>query len=205
MSIWCNSGAPRDVPGEVMDPLDPEIASLKRRVQVLYNKIKWDYKFIKRAPNKIQMEYKDLCKQVTNATKSLKDEIKNAYRKDYFFRVHNEMMKMQLRRRQNKTTAEDEVKPLVEHQLGERTQLQRILCGFPKDLSSEAIVARKVCAIDHMVALASQQKLQTRQPRSAPVRKDGLKDELPSSIAALNLRLRGPFSITQWISKITWQ
>ncbi|KAH6724964.1 hypothetical protein BKA61DRAFT_589553 [Leptodontidium sp. MPI-SDFR-AT-0119] len=124
MSIWCNSGAPRDVPGEVMDPLDPEIASLKRRIQVLYNKIKWDYKFIKRAPNKIQMEYKDLCKQVTNATKSLKDEIKNAYRKDYFFRVHNEMMKMQLKRRQNKTTAEDEVEPLVEHQLKERTQLQ---------------------------------------------------------------------------------
>jgi hypothetical protein len=46
MSIRCNPGAPRYIPGEVMDPLvaaDPEIASLKRCFQVLYNKIKWDY------------------------------------------------------------------------------------------------------------------------------------------------------------------
>jgi hypothetical protein len=97
MSIRCNPGAPRNVPEEVMAPLvaaDPEIASLKQRAQVLCNKIKWDYKRIKWAPNKTRVEYKDLCKQVTNTTKSLKDEIKNAYRQDYFFRVHNEIMKM---------------------------------------------------------------------------------------------------------------
>ena len=129
MSIRCNPSAFRDVPSEVMDPLlatDPEIVSLKRRVQVLYTKIKWDYKFIKQAPKKTQLEYRDLCKQVTNAMKSLKDEIKNAYRKVFFFRVHNEMLKMQLKRRQNKAAVEDEVEPLVEYQLEERAQVQRI-------------------------------------------------------------------------------
>ena len=80
MSIRCNPGAPRDVPREVMDPLvaaDPDIASLNWRVLVLYRKIKWDYKFINRAPEEIQMEYKDLCKELTNATKSLKDELQS--------------------------------------------------------------------------------------------------------------------------------
>lgn len=189
MSIRCNPGAPRDVPKEVMDPLlaaDPDIVDLEHRVKGLYTKIKWEYKFIKRAPKKIREEYKDLSKQLTNATKSLKDEIKKAYRNDYFFRIHNEMMKLQLKRPQNKTVVEDGVEPLVEHQLKVRTQLQRTICDFSKDLSPEGIVARKVSAINLMIALASQQELQTRQPRSAPAYKDPVKKESPVPAPALD-------------------
>lgn len=43
--------------------------------------------------------------------------------------------------------------PVVEHQLEEQMQLQRIICDFSKGLSPEAIVARKVSAIDLIVAL----------------------------------------------------
>lgn len=53
-------------------------------------------------------------------------------------------------------------------------------------MSSEAIVARKICAIDHMVVLASRQELQTRQPRSDSARKAPLKEESSSPIPALD-------------------
>jgi hypothetical protein len=188
MSIRCNPGAPKEVPGKVMQLLlaaDPDIADLERRFKELYTQIKWEYKFIKLAPKKIGKEYDDLRKQLTNAKKSLKDEIEDAYRKDYFFRIHNEMMKMQLKRQSNKTVAaveEEEVEPVIEHQLAERTQLQQILCDFSPDLSPQDIVSRKVCAINLFVALASQQEFQTRtrKPRSVPASKDLIKNESPA-------------------------
>jgi len=80
-----------------MDPLlaaDPDLVNLERQVEALRAKIKWEYRYIKRAPKNIKTEYDDLGKKRINATKSLKDEIKNVYRKDYFFRVHNEMIKI---------------------------------------------------------------------------------------------------------------
>jgi predicted phage-related endonuclease len=97
MSIRCNPGAPNEVPREVMEPLlaaDPDIADLERQFKELYTQIKWEYKFIRIAPKKIRKEYDDLWKQLTNAKKSLKDEIEDVYRKDYFFHIYNEMMKM---------------------------------------------------------------------------------------------------------------
>jgi hypothetical protein len=48
-----------------MKPLfaaDPDIVDLKRRFKELYTEIKWEYKYIKRAPKKIRKEYEDLCK-----------------------------------------------------------------------------------------------------------------------------------------------
>jgi hypothetical protein len=79
----------------------------------------------------IKEKHDDLRKQLRNAKKNVKDEIEKAYRSDYFFCIHNEMMKRQL----NKSVVEEEVEPVVEHQLEERTQLQEILCDFSKDLS----------------------------------------------------------------------
>jgi hypothetical protein len=56
--------------------------------------------------------------------------------------------------------AEDtkDVEPIIGHQLEERTRLQQVLCDLSKDLSPQAIVARKVIAIDLMIALASRQE-----------------------------------------------
>src|SRR5258706_1459817 len=92
------------------------------------------------------------------------------------------MMKIQLKRQSNQTVAaveEEEVEPIVEHQLTERTQLQQILCDFSSDLSPGDIVCRKISAIDLMIALASRQELQTRKPRSVPAYKDLFKKETP--------------------------
>jgi Protein of unknown function (DUF3435) len=89
------------VPEEVIKPLfiaDPDIVNLKRRAKELYTEIKWEYKFIKRAPKTVRKEYKDLCRQLKNAKKSLEDEIKDVYRKDYFFQIYNKIIKRQLNR-----------------------------------------------------------------------------------------------------------
>jgi hypothetical protein len=184
MSIRCNPGAPKEVPEEVMKPLfaaDPDIVDLERRFKELHTEIKWEYKFIKQAPKKVGKEYEDLRKQLKNAKKSLEDEIKDAYRKDYFFQIHNEMMKRQLNRQLNKAVVEEveEVEPVIEHQLAERTQLQQVLCDFSTDLSPQDIVSRKVSAINLFVALASRQEFQTRtrKPRSVPASKDLIKEE----------------------------
>ena len=128
MSIRCNPGAPKEVPREVMEPLlaaDPDITDLARRFKELYTQIKWEYKYINQAPKEIKKEYEDLRKQLTNAKKSLKDEIEDTYRKDYFFRIHNEVMKRQLKRQSNTTAAAEakEAEPVVQHQLAERAQL----------------------------------------------------------------------------------
>jgi hypothetical protein len=58
---------------------------------------------------KIKKEHKDLGKELTNAKKSLRDDIDKAYRKDYFFRIYNEMMKRQL----DKTVEEEDVEPVI--------------------------------------------------------------------------------------------
>jgi hypothetical protein len=123
-------------------------------------------------------DYGDLCKQLTNARKSLQREIKDAYRKDYFFRIHNEMMKRQLLGPVAYRDLRADIRAsahTIEHQLEERTRLQQVLCDLSKDLSPQAIVARKVSAINLMVALASRQEFQTRKPRSALASKDLVK------------------------------
>jgi hypothetical protein len=190
MSIRCNPGAPKEVPNGVMEGLfaaDPEIADLERRFKALATEIKWKHKFIKRAPEGKRTEHEDLRKQLANAKKSLRTEIEEAYRKDYFFQIHNEMMKRQLQRHLDKTTVEEEtedakdIEPIVEHQLEERTRLQQVLCDLSKDLSPQAIVSRKVIAINLMIALASRQELQTRKPRSVPASKDLIMKESPAS------------------------
>jgi hypothetical protein len=113
----------------------------------------------------------------------LEDEIKDVYRKDYFFQIHNEMMKRQLNRQFNKAVEEvEEVEPVIEHQLAERIQLQQVLCDFSTDLSPQDIVSRKVSGINLFVALASRQEFQTRthKPRSVPASKDLIKKESPA-------------------------
>ncbi|PVH69879.1 hypothetical protein DL98DRAFT_578123 [Cadophora sp. DSE1049] len=181
MSIRCNPGAPKEVPREVMNRLlavDPEIAVLERQFKESHTRIKWEYKFINRAPKEIRETHKKLGQQLKAATKSLEDELEAEHRKDYFFYIHNEMMKRQLNRPLNETV-EEAAEPVIEHQLEERTRLQLVLCDLSKDLSPQAIVARKVSTVNLQIALVSRKELMTRQRRSAPTCKDPLKGESP--------------------------
>jgi intergrase/recombinase len=64
---------------------------------------------------RIGKEHDNLCKQLTNTKKSLKDKIENAYRKDYFFCIYNKIIKRQL----EKTVKEEDVEPVIQYQLEE--------------------------------------------------------------------------------------
>jgi transcription initiation factor IIE alpha subunit len=77
---------------------DPEITDLVRQFKESHTWIKWEYKFINRAPKEIRKAHEKLGQQLKNTTKSLEDELEAEHRKDYFFCVHNEVMKRQLKR-----------------------------------------------------------------------------------------------------------
>ncbi|KAG4027417.1 hypothetical protein MFRU_030g00530 [Monilinia fructicola] len=171
MSIRCNPGVPKAVPAQMMSSLlaaDPNIVDLEKSFKEIHTKIKWEHKFIKCAPEILRKQHELLRKELINAKKSLKDEIEKEFRKDYFFRVHNEMMEKQLHKQDNKTTKnEEDNMPNIQYQLDERYQVQKILCDFSKDLCPRDVISRKISAINLMVALASRQEFQTRKPRSS--------------------------------------
>ena len=54
--------------------------------------------------------------------------------------------------------AAEYVDPDIYHQPSERTRLQEVLCHFPKDLSPEDIVRRRIRAIDLILVLCSQRE-----------------------------------------------
>lgn len=197
MSLRCHPGAPSGVPPELLHPLlaaDPIIISLGQASDALRYQIKTTYGFIKDAPKKKRQQHKLLQQQLKNAKKSLTDDLDAAYRKDYFYRVHNELMKMSLQRAIIDSEPGDE--PMVEHELEERNQLQAIFCDFSRDLCSSEIVSRKITAIDRLVALASRRVCQTRQPRrpAAATCKDPTKMEC-ASLAAPSLPQGDQFPI----------
>ena len=131
--IRCNPGAPDPVSEEFMQQFyaqDPDIVDLEQRTIDVKATIKWEHRFIKQAPKQDQIGYQNLQKQLTSAKKSLKKEIDNAKRKDYFFSIHNEMLKRQLERQQNPAVLENDeadIEPVYVYQLQERARLQQVL------------------------------------------------------------------------------
>ena len=94
---------------------DLEIAALKRQFKESHTQIKWEYKFIIRAPKEIREAHKKLGQQLKAATKSLEDELEAEHRKDYFFYIHNKIIKRQLNRPLNELVVEEEAEPVIEH------------------------------------------------------------------------------------------
>ena len=186
MSIRCNPGAPDPVSEEFMQQFyaqDPDIVDLERRTIDAKATIKWEYTFIKQAPKQDQIGYQNLQKQLTSAKKGLKKEIDDAKRKDYFFSIHNEMLKRQLERQQNPAVLDNDktdAEPVYVYQLQERARLQQVLCDLSKDLSPQEIRARKILAVDLMTALSSRQEHQTHKPRLTRASVPASKQQTPS-------------------------
>ena len=170
MSIHYNLDASNEVPCEVMKSLlasDPVIMNLKWWFKALQIKLKQKYQFIKWALMKKWKEHQDFCRQLTNVKKNLKMNIKDVNCKNYFFQIHNTMMKKQLQKPLNKTTIKADTEnskdseTVIKHQLEEQTQLQQVLCNFFKNFSSHIIVTQKVLVINHIVVLTFWQEFQT--------------------------------------------
>lgn len=183
MSIRSHPDAPTKAPSELVRQLvdaDPGVASLQQECDQKHRQIKGTYRFIKHAPKAVRQEYSELKKRLKNEKKSIEDELHVEYRKDYDFRAHNEMMKMQL----NPSAIQESssCRPIIQHQLIERTQLQQVLCDFSKNLTSQEVISRKVAAIKLWIALASRRELQTHQPRRPPAacENTAIKQEPPS-------------------------
>jgi len=139
-------------------------------------RLKAKYKLIKRSPEKEKQEHNKLKNRLKSEQRNLGDALHDAYSKDCELQAYNEMMKMQL----NPSTIEEQGdRPKVQHQLKERTQLEEVLCDFSRDLTPQEIVTRKVAAITLLVALASRQELQTRQPRLPPDSQNPLEENPP--------------------------
>jgi hypothetical protein len=189
MSIRCNPGAPKEVPEDMMRQLlaaAPDIVKLEEQVRDSSLQLRHDYGCINRAPTLQQNDHKELRNALKNAKKGFKTEMNDAYRKDYFYQVHNVMMKRQLQR--NLDTGDDAVaedpEPPIEHQLAERMRVQQLLCDLKKDLSPEKIVSRKILAINAQTTLASRQEPQTRKAKPASTFVDPVKKEPQTSTGA---------------------
>lgn len=157
MSLTCDPRAPVNVPDEILKTLPPdlEIATLEAERVELSLEIKAQYTFITRAAGTdIGIEYLKLQRKIASLEKTRLKEIKKEYRRDYFYRIHNETMKRQL----EKLSPEEYVEPIIQHQLPERTQLQEIMCDLSKDGSTYGIVARRIHAINIMIALSCRQE-----------------------------------------------
>lgn len=161
---------------------DPDIVDLEQQTRDLKDKIKSEHRFIKQAPKQDQVEYQELQKQLTSTKKSLKKEIDNAKRKEYFFSIHNEIIKRQLKRQQKPNVSQNDKadsEPVYVHQLRERARLQQVLCDLSKDLSPQEIRTRKILAVNLITALSSRQELQTQKSRLTRASLSALKQHSP--------------------------
>ncbi|ELR02067.1 hypothetical protein GMDG_05228 [Pseudogymnoascus destructans 20631-21] len=103
-------------------------------------------------------EYHQLSRQIATVTKTFEQELKREYRRDYFYRIHNEELEKILKK--VTALAPTYVEPVVKHQLPERAQLQEIMCDLSKDLIARNIIIRRIHAINTMVALSRRQEVQ---------------------------------------------
>ena len=84
----------------------------------------------------MEEDLKKVVRKINSEKKKREEDLKKAYRRQYFYRIHNETLGIIL----NKIKTEDYVTPVIQHQLPERTRLQEIMCDFRKDLSPLEIV-----------------------------------------------------------------
>jgi hypothetical protein len=108
-------------------------------------------------------EYRQLNRQIATVTKTFERQLKREYRRDYFYRIHNEELEKIIKK--VKVVTPTYVEPVVKHQLPERAQLQEIMCDLSKDLNARDIVIRRIHAIDTMVALSRRQEVQCHKSR----------------------------------------
>jgi hypothetical protein len=175
MSIRCNPEVPKEIPKSELDelPADPDIVELSRKVQRMSIAIRQEFKFIRLSPKRVRREYRELRRELRNAEKNFRDDMTKIYQDAWRRRLHDEELERQL---SGKVVVEREVEPTLEHRLQERNWLQKILCDFKQDLSSEDITSRKIRAINLMVTLASQREIRPPSPTLADDTKETVRD-----------------------------
>jgi hypothetical protein len=108
-------------------------------------------------------------RKVNSERKKREEDLKKAYRRQYFYCIHNETLEIVL----NKIKTNEYVPPVIQHQLPEWSRLQEVMCDFRKDLSPLEIVRCRIYAVDFSVALCSRQEI----PRRLDTRPQSLSTE----------------------------
>ncbi|OBT39661.1 hypothetical protein VE00_10675 [Pseudogymnoascus sp. WSF 3629] len=163
MGLTYDPRAPKDVPESVRKalPPDPKIVKWEEERKTLFAEIRSRYGFLNRAiGTKMGNMYKTLVKMIKRTTKKREEDLKKAYRQQYFYRIHNEELQRQL----NKVKTNEYEAPVICHQLPERTKLQEVICDLSTELNSEEIVRRQIRTINLMVALCSQREVPQPKP-----------------------------------------
>ncbi|CZR68052.1 uncharacterized protein PAC_17951 [Phialocephala subalpina] len=140
MSITCDPRAPKNVPKHVKKalPRDPKIVEREKERRILLIELRSRYGFLYRVDGvEGGKKYQILIRKINSATKKWEEDIKKAYRRQYFYRTHNEELQRQL----NKVETKEYVEPVIHHQLPERTRLQ-VETTNPLDTSIEGQLQR---------------------------------------------------------------
>ena len=124
-------------------------------------------------------EIRSLTTQINNANNIRRKTILEEFRADYFCRRPTRDIE-----RQNRGEAEEiYVEPIVQHQISERTELEKLICRFPKDLTLQEIHERRIRTVDLMTTLSRKQEvprryqLQAKPPQEPLVKPEPLHAE----------------------------
>ena len=93
MSIRCDPRAPADVPKDIRANLPPcpKTIKLEKEREAIKLEVKAKYKFMNRSQGtQIGDHYFKLVKKINSTKKSYEEDLKKAYRRQYFYRIHNE-------------------------------------------------------------------------------------------------------------------
>ncbi|TGO39329.1 hypothetical protein BHYA_0056g00400 [Botrytis hyacinthi] len=127
----------------VRDLLGLRDDAIKER-KALYAAIQSRYKYVTRASGTGIGKEDQLLRKLAFLEKRRLREIKKEFRRDYFYRIHDEEWERQMK----KIVTPEYVKPVFEHLLPKRTKLQEILYDLSKDHSAAAIVAHRISTIN---------------------------------------------------------
>ncbi len=163
MSLTYDPRAPTTVPADYLNkmPPHPHILYPERQHETLKTQLLKSYTRIKNAEAGEQVEYKRILNALDAAKTKRRKKAKSQYRKEYFDKRHTEEIERQL----SGGGFHEYVEPVIQHQLSERMQLQKILCSFPKQATPQDVLSRRLEAVRLMTALCHRREVQRPKQR----------------------------------------
>ena len=159
MSLTCDPRAPKSMPDNLFDalPPDPEIVELQSRRDRLKRKIQAKSTIARARKEGAHQarEYDKVLATINAAITKRRNEADEEYRKDYFDRRHTKEIERQL----NGIKGQKYIEPVVQHQLEERTRLQRVFCDSRQDISEQEILQRRFKTVDLMAAFCRRREV----------------------------------------------
>jgi hypothetical protein len=154
------------MPDQLYDtlPPDPAIVEIEQQKNRLKRKLRAKSTISEQRlrGSEAVKSYDRLVAQLNAARVKRRKEMDDQFREDYFRKRHSEDIARQLKG----IEPPQYVEPTIEHQVGERNELQRILCDDSNDFSPEQIAQRQRQAARLLTRLCSRREVQHRHRRA---------------------------------------